>query len=73
MNKFTQVFLSLMIFISLNAQNIPLPDYMPQSHPRLMICDEKKDELIFLINNEEWAYNIEKDIKKLIEIYVEKT
>ena len=52
MNKFTQVFLSLMIFISLNAQNIPLPDYMPQSHPRLMICDEKKDELIFLINNE---------------------
>lgn len=59
--------------ISVYAQNIPLPQNLPQEHPRLMTTPDQKPILQKQIENEEWAKEVLSGIRERIDPYVEKT
>jgi len=55
------------------GQNIPLPQNLPQGHPRLMCTQDYKAELQKQIENETWAKEVLQGISGRIDPYVEKT
>lgn len=68
--------LILLIFstgIFVNAQNIPLPQNLPQGHPRLLTIPENKPVLQKQIEDETWAKEVMEGILNRIDPYVEKT
>ena len=52
---------------------IPLPDYLPRGHPRLMTTDGQRETVKQQVENEEWAKNVMEGILNRIDPYVEKT
>lgn len=68
--------LILLIFstgIFVNAQNIPLPQNLPQGHPRLLTTPENKPVLQKQVEDETWAKEVMEGILNRIDPYVEKT
>lgn len=65
--------LVLSIGMSINAQNIPLPQNLPQGHPRLLTTSENKPLLQKQIKEETWAKEVMDGILDRINPYVEKT
>lgn len=59
--------------ISFVQAQIPLPENLPQGHPRLMTTDERKAEIRQQVKDEEWAKSVMEGILKRIDPYVEKT
>ncbi|MDR2913829.1 MAG: hypothetical protein LBV74_03190 [Tannerella sp.] len=56
-----------------NAQNIPLPENLPQGHPRLLTTQEYKPVLQKQMEEESWAKEVLDGILNRIDPYVEKT
>ena len=74
MKKIRTIIIAILFCASVTAQHtIPLPDNLPQGHPRLMTTDGKRETVKQQIKNEEWAENVMKGILKRIVPYVEKT
>lgn len=68
------IIIPILFCASITAQNtIPLPDNLPQGHPRLMTTDGQRETVKQQIKNEEWAGNVMEGILKRIDPYVEKT
>jgi hypothetical protein len=66
------VYLLAISFI-LNAQpTIPLPEYLMQSHPRLLTNQEDRPVILDQIRSEVWAQSIMNGILDRINPYVEK-
>ena len=65
----------LLLILSLNSkgQNIPLPQNLPQGHPRLLCTLDSKSVLQQQINNEAWAKDVMLGILNRIDPYLEKT
>ncbi len=55
------------------SQEIPLPENLPQGHPRLMVNDSEKSLLQRQIKEKEWAQNVMRGLLNRINPYVEKT
>lgn len=55
------------------SQNIPLPENLPQAHPRLLAKAQDKAVLQKQIENETWAKEVMQGISKRINPYIEKT
>lgn len=55
------------------SQKIPLPENLPQGHPRLMVNDSEKSLLQRQIKEKEWAQNVMRGLLNRINPYVEKT
>lgn len=66
-------FIFLLIGTLSYSQHIPLPDNLPQGHPRLMTTDAYKSTLKKQINKENWAKEVMQGILNRIDPYVEKT
>ncbi|MDH6342637.1 hypothetical protein M2480_002767 [Parabacteroides sp. PFB2-12] len=64
---------ALISSLTLSAQTIPLPQNLPQGHPRLMTTDAEKPRLQKQIQEETWAKEVLTGIRKRIDPYVEKT
>lgn len=58
---------------SASAQEIPLPEKMPQEHPRVLTTPEGKQETWKLIENETWAKVVFKKLKERTEAYTDRT
>src|SRR5436309_2441400 len=57
--------------VTLNAQDIKIPDHIDPAHPRLLTnAKTGKQDLKALINNESWAKNTYETIEKNIASYV---
>lgn len=68
------IIIAFLCCASVTAQStIPLPDNLPQGHPRLITTDGQRETVKQLIKNEEWAGNVMEGILKRIDPYVEKT
>lgn len=57
----------------INAQQIPLPENLPQGHPRLMTTDAERPRIQNQVANEAWAKEVLDGILERIDPYVEKT
>lgn len=53
--------------------DIPLPEKLPQGHPRLLTTDAEKSHIHRQVKNEIWAKNVMDGIQKRIDPYVERT
>jgi hypothetical protein len=52
------IIIAFLCCASVTAQStIPLPDNLPQGHPRLITTDGQRETVKQLIKNEEWAGN----------------
>jgi hypothetical protein len=70
----TTILLVTLLFTSfLYGQHIPLPEKLPQGHPRLMTTDAYKPTLQKQLKNEQWAKDVMQGILQRIDPYVEKT
>lgn len=68
------IIIPILFCASVTAQRtIPLPDNLPQGHPRLMTTDGQRETVKQQIKNEEWAGNVMEGILKRIDPYVDKT
>jgi len=70
------IFIIILTFLfcnSIYSQDIPLPDNLPQGHPRLMTTPENKSVLQKQIKEEVWAKNVMQGILNRIDPYVSKT
>lgn len=67
------ILLGFFSVIFIYSQHIPLPENLPQGHPRLMTTDYQKVELQQKINEEAWAQEVLKGITNRIDPYVERT
>ncbi|MBB4034205.1 hypothetical protein GGR21_000090 [Dysgonomonas hofstadii] len=63
----------LFVYPGLSAQQIPLPENLPQSHPRLMTTPDYKTVLQKQLKEEAWAKEVMQGILDRINPYVEKT
>ena len=70
---FRTVLLFALSYSTVQAQNIPLPENLPQGHPRLLCSPEYRPELQKQIQNEDWAKEVLQGILNRIDPYVEKT
>ena len=52
---------------------IPLPEQMPQEHPRVLTTPEGKREVWDLIKKEEWAEDIFNKLRERTEVYTNLT
>ncbi|GGH08544.1 hypothetical protein FAZ19_02625 [Sphingobacterium alkalisoli] len=57
----------------LYAQQIPLPETLPQTRPRLLTNPAEKEPLLQKIQQEKWAKEIFEGIKNRVDVYVERT
>lgn len=64
---------SVLAWASAHGQSIPLPDNLPQGHPRLMTRDKYKSVLQTQVKYEAWAKDVLTGILDRIDPYVEKT
>ena len=60
-------------FPVVSGQNLPLPQNLPQGHPRLIYTEDDKPNLIKQIQNEDWAKEVLQGILNRIDPYVERT
>lgn len=68
------ILFTLFLFLcNIYSQKIPLPENLPQGHPRLMVNDSEKSLLQKQIKEEEWAQNVMEGLLNRINPYVEKT
>ncbi len=68
------IIIAILCCTSVTTQStIPLPENLPQGHPRLMTTNGQRETVKQLMKNEEWAENVMAGILKRIDPYVEKT
>ncbi|GAB6011321.1 heparinase II/III domain-containing protein [Viscerimonas tarda] len=72
MRKIYLFLISLLICVLANGQNIPLPENLPQGHPRLLAKAQDKGALQEQLKNEVWAQEVMQGITKRINPYIEK-
>jgi len=72
MQRLTIIIIDILLCNFLFGQQIPLPENLPQSHPRLMTTSEKKIILEEQLKTEEWAKDIFEEIRQRVDRYVEK-
>ena len=53
--------LCVLFFLNAHGQEIPLPEKMPQDHPRVLTTPEGKKETWKLIKKEAWAQDVRTD------------
>ena len=58
---------------SASGQEIPLPESMPQAHPRVLTTPEGKQETWNLIKTEEWAKDVFDKLRERTEKYTDLT
>ena len=58
---------------SASGQEIPLPESMPQAHPRVLTTPEGKQETWSLIKTEEWAKDVFDKLRERTEKYTDLT
>lgn len=58
---------------SASGQEIPLPEKMPQTHPRVLTTPAGKQETWKLIKKEEWAKDVFNKLKERTEVYTNLT
>ena len=58
---------------SASGQEIPLPEKMPQEHPRVLTTPAGKQETWKLIKKEEWAKDVFDKLKERTEVYTNLT
>lgn len=73
MRRFLLGFCFLSFLNSASAQVIPLPEKMPQEHPRVLTTPEGKQETWKLIENETWAKDVFTKLKERTENYTNRT
>ena len=56
-----------------SGQEIPLPEKMPQTHPRVLTTPAGKQETWKLIKKEEWAKDVFNKLKERTEVYTNLT
>mgnify|MGYP000534436907 CR=1 FL=1 len=61
------------ILNSASGQEIPLPEKMPQTHPRVLTTPAGKQETWKLIKKEEWAKDVFNKLKERTEVYTNLT
>ena len=54
-----------------SGQEIPLPEKMPQTHPRVLTTPAGKQETWKLIKKEEWAKDVFNKLKERTEVYTD--
>lgn len=60
-------------FLNAHGQEIPLPEKMPQDHPRVLTTPEGKKETWKLIKKEAWAQDVFNKLKERTEVYTRRT
>lgn len=60
-------------FVATTQRPIPLPEHLPQGHPRLITTDVEKTTLVQQVKSEDWAKTVMDGILERIDPYVEKT
>ncbi|MGC4235751.1 MAG: six-hairpin glycosidase [Niabella sp.] len=73
MKSLTGLFFILTFVFTSYGQQIPLPAYLPEGHPRLMATDKDKGRVQQQVAQEQWAKEVLAGIKARIDPYVEKT
>lgn len=73
MRRILSVLCFLSFLYSASAQEIPLPEKMPQDHPRVLTTPEGKQETWKLINSAEWAKDVFSKLKERTEVYTDLT
>ncbi|WP_257666297.1 hypothetical protein [Parapedobacter tibetensis] len=73
MKNFASTILLVFALVSARGQQIPLPDSLPQGHPRLMATAADKPVLQALIKKETWAGQVLQGIRQRIDPYLERT
>lgn len=80
--KFANVLINILIlfffnFCPIHAQieqkTVPIPQSLPQEHPRYMTTPKGKVETLKLIEKEAWAKDIFEKLKRRTDIYVQRT
>ena len=65
--------LCVLFFLNAHGQEIPLPEKMPQDHPRVLTIPEGKKETWKLIKKEAWAQDVFNKLKERTEVYTRRT
>ena len=65
--------LCVLFFLNAHGQEIPLPEKMPQDHPRVLTTPEGKKETWKLIKKEAWAQDVFNKLKERTEVYTNLT
>ena len=65
--------LCVLFFLNAHGQEIPLPEKMPQDHPRVLTTPEGKQETWNLIKTEEWAKDVFDKLRERTEKYTDLT
>lgn len=65
--------LCVLFFLNAHGQEIPLPEKMPQDHPRVLTTPEGKKETWKLIKKEAWAQDGFNKLKERTEVYTRRT
>ena len=60
--------LCVLFFLNAHGQEIPLPEKMPQDHPRVLTTPEGKKETWKLIKKEAWAQDVFNKLKERTEV-----
>jgi hypothetical protein len=63
----------LFVTLVMAQHPIPLPEHLPEGHPRLMTTNEQKAEIMEQLESEDWAKKVIAGILKRIDPYVQKT
>src|SRR5690606_7213833 len=76
LRKMKKIYILIWISIigsALYAQQIPLPETLPQTRPRLLTNPTEKQPLLQKIQQEKWAADVHSGIKNRVDGYVERT
>ena len=65
--------LCMLFFLNIHGQEIPLPEKMPQEHPRVLTTPEGKKETWKLIKKEAWAQDVFNKLKERTDVYTRRT
>ena len=65
--------LCVLFFQNIHGQEIPLPEKMPQEHPRVLTTPEGKKETWKLIKKEAWAQDVFNKLKERTDVYTRRT
>ena len=65
--------LCVLFFQNIHGQEIPLPEKMPQEHPRVLTTPEGKKETWKLIKKEAWAQDVFNKLKERTDVYTHRT
>lgn len=65
--------LCVLFFQNIHGQEIPLPEKMPQEHPRVLTTPEGRKETWKLIKKEAWAQDVFNKLKERTDVYTRRT